>query len=129
MSTQSTVLAGAYLANGTIGNTGVPGAPLVQFSLVVVPSQQKVTGYVHVTQAIGNGNYSGQVSGVIYATGYGEYTQVVSMWGVIHQNGPMPIPVPFEAHIAINGAWEGVGGFHYGYVHVDGVPVAAVANH
>jgi hypothetical protein len=124
MSTQLTPLAGAYLANGTIGNVGMPGAPVVHFSLVVVPGQHKVTGYVHVTQATQNGNLTGQVTGTIYSTGYGEYSQVISLYGTIYPN-LTPYPVPFEAHIAINNDWNGIGGFHYGYVHVEGVPVAA----
>lgn len=78
MSTQSN-LAGAYLAKGSIGNVGMPGAPIVHFSLVVVPSQNSVNGAVQITQATQNGNYQGQVSGKIFATGFGTTTQVVSL--------------------------------------------------
>lgn len=121
----STNLAGAYLAQGTIGNVGMPGAPIVHFSFVVVPSQHKVSGSVEVTQAIQNGNYSGQVSGTLYATGFGTVTQVVAVRGTIHSDGEMPIEIPFEAHLAIDGSWNGTGGFTYANTHVEGVPVAS----
>ncbi|CAM4370535.1 DUF1842 domain-containing protein [Flavobacterium terrigena] len=124
MSTQSN-LEGAYLAQGTIGNVGMSGAPVVNFSFVVVPSQHKVTGSVHVTQAIQNGNYSGQVTGTIYATGFGSVTQVVAIKGMIHSDGDMPIEIPFEAHLAIDGSWNGTGGFAYANTHIENVPVVS----
>lgn len=120
-----TNLEGAYLAQGTIGNVGMPGAPVVHFSFVVVPSQHKVTGSVQVTQATQNGNYSGQVTGTLYATGFGNVTQVVGVTGSIHSDGDMPIEIPFEAHLAIDGSWNGTGGFAYANTHVENVPVAS----
>jgi hypothetical protein len=122
MSAES-ALAGAYLAKGIIGNTGTPGAPVVQFALVVVPGNHKVSGSVQVTQAVQNGNYQGQVQGTIYATGFGEVTQVVAFQGSIHPDGPQPIEIPFEAHLSIGADWRGKGGFSYANVHVENVPV------
>ncbi len=127
MTTQTDIMAGAYLANGTIGNVGMPGAPVVHFSLIVVPSQHNVSGTVHITQAVESGYYSGSVSGKIYATGLGKYTQVVSLRGMIHPNGPMPYEVKFEAHMSIDGSWNGTGGFSYGNEHVENVPVKSVS--
>lgn len=124
MSTQSN-LAGAYLAKGTIGNVGMPGAPIVHFSLVVVPSQNSVNGAVQITQATQNGNYQGQVSGKIFATGFGTTTQVVSLRGNVHSDGVTPIEIPFEAHLALDGSWNGTGGFAYANTHVENVPVVA----
>ena len=121
-----TNLEGAYLAQGTIGNVGMPGAPVVHFSFVVVPSQHKVTGSVQVTQATQNGNYSGQVTGTLYATGFGNVTQVVAVTGTVHSDGDMPIEIPFEAHLAIDGSWNGTGGFTYANTHVENVPVVSV---
>jgi len=124
MTTQSKIMAGAYLAQGTIGNVGLPGAPIVNFSLVVVPGQHKVSGMVQITQAVLNGNYSGQVTGTIYATGFGPITQIVGLTGAVHQDGSNNyVLLPFEAHMAINGEWVGKGGFSYGNVHVEDVPV------
>ena len=124
MSTESN-LAGAYLAQGTIGNVGMPGAPIVHFSFVVVPSQHKVSGAVQITQAIENGNYSGQVTGTLYATGYGNVTQIVAVKGTIHSEGVTPIEIPFEAHMAIDGSWNGTGGFNYATTHIEAVPVTS----
>lgn len=117
-------MAGAYLAKGTIGNVGMPGAPIVEFSLVVVPSTHQVSGSVYVHQAIENGNYTGNVTGTIYATGLGNVTQVVALHGSITPaSGIMPIEIPFEAHMAIDNSWHGTGGFSYLNVHVEHVPV------
>ncbi len=117
-------LAGAYLAKGTIGNVGMPGAPIVEFSLVVVPSTHTVSGTVYISQAIENGNYTGQVTGTIYATGLGSVTQVVAIHGAVTPaSGIMPIEIPFEAHMAIDNSWNGTGGFSYGATHVENVPV------
>lgn len=127
MSTEQNALAGAYLVKGTIGNTGMSGAPIVHFALVVVPSTHRVTGTVQITQAVQGGNYSGEVSGVLYATGFGNVTQVVGLQGIIHPDGPEPLEIPFNAHMAINGEWNGTGGFQYANVHVENVPVTRVA--
>ncbi len=123
MTTQTNIMAGAYLAKGTIGNVGMPGAPVVHFSLIVVPSQRNVSGSVHITQAIQDGNYSGNVSGKIYATGLGEYTKVVGIKGLVNSDAPVPTGIEFEAHMAIDESWNGKGGFNYGNVHVEDVPV------
>ena len=91
MKTNESIMAGAYLAKGTIGNVGTPGAPIVHFSLVVVPSQHNVSGEVHITQAVQGGNYSGKVSGKIYATGLGKVTQIVGLKGIVQPEGPVPV--------------------------------------
>ena len=125
MSPQTNVMAGAYLAKGTIGNVGLPGAPIVHFSLVVVPSQHKVSGTVHITQAVQGGNYNGQVSGTIYATGLGKTTQVVCLRGSVYPSEPAPIEIPFDCHMSIDNTWNGIGGFNYANVHVENVPVTS----
>jgi hypothetical protein len=126
------LLAGAYLAKGTIGNVGTPGAPIVTFSLVVVPSQNSVSGTAVITQAV-NGPDSHivvQVKGKIYATGFGEYTKVVSFQGQYVQSFPPPaigsFLADFDAHLAIDNAWNGKGGFSYYNHQVENVPVTAI---
>ena len=88
----SDLLAGAYLAQGTIGNVGTPGAPIAKFSLVVVPSQHTVTGTVVITQAIPgpDGYIVAPVTGKIYSTGLGKVTQVVSLQGEYVHAVPPP---------------------------------------
>lgn len=123
------LLAGAYLAKGTIGNVGTPGAPIATFSLVVVPSQHTVTGTVVITQAVSgpDSHIVVQVKGRIYSTGLGQYTQVVSLQGQYVHSVPPPaigsFLADFNAHLAIDNAWNGKGGFSYWTHTVENVPV------
>jgi len=127
----SELLAGAYLAKGTIGNVGTPGAPIASFSLVVVPSQHSVSGTVVITQAVQgpDSHIVVQVKGKIFSTGLGQFTQVVSLQGQYIQSVPPPglgtFLAEFNAHLAINNAWDGQGGFSYWKHAVEDVPVAA----
>lgn len=133
MSTQveeKRALIGAYLTSGTIGNLGLPGAPIAHFKLVVVPSKNSVTGTVEITQAIPGPDSNiviKNVHGVIRATGYGSVTHVVSLEGEYnHYLTPPAIGVvreKFTAHLAIDNDWNGRGGFTYGNKSVDDVPV------
>lgn len=123
MSTEKNAISSAYFVRGTIGNSGTPGAPIVHFALVVTPGSHQITGNVQITQAVQNGNYSGRVKGTLYATGFDQVTQVVTLTGSISPDGPMPLELPFEAHMAINGEWNGTGGFNYAGVHIANVPV------
>lgn len=125
------LLAGAYLAKGTIGNVGTPGAPIATFSLVVVPSQNSVSGTVVITQAV-NGPDSHivvPVKGRIYATGFGNFTKVVSLQGEYVQSFPPPaigaFLAEFDAHLAIDNEWNGTGGFSYWRHSIENVPVKA----
>jgi hypothetical protein len=126
----SNVLAGAYLVNGTVGNVGVPGAPIMHFSLVVVPSQNCVNGTVHITQAIAPPNNDivvKNVKGTIRKTGFGSITQVVALEGQYLVSFPPPVIgcylAAFSASMAIDNNWDGSGSFSYGNHDVDNVPV------
>lgn len=127
----SQLLEGAYLAKGTIGNVGKPGAPIATFSLVVVPSQHSVTGTVVITQAVAgpDSHIVVQVKGKIYSTGFGKFTQVVSLQGQYVQSFPPPaigaFLADFDAHLAIDNAWNGEGGFSYYQHQIEKVPVAS----
>lgn len=121
-------LIGAYLVNGTIGNVGMPGAPIMHFSLVVVPSTNSVSGTVEITQAILGGDIVVRnVTGTIRATGYGTVTQVVALEGQYVQSVPPPAIgsylADFSAHMAIDNNWNGKGGFTYGNHNVENVDV------
>ncbi|OXA92096.1 DUF1842 domain-containing protein [Flavobacterium hercynium] len=128
----SELLIGAYLAEGKIGNVGTPGAPIAKFSLVVVPSQNSVSGTVVISQAV-NGPDSHivvQVKGRIYATGFGKYTKAVSLQGQYVQSFPPPalgaFIADFDAHFSVDDEWNGIGGFSYWRHSVENVPVASV---
>jgi hypothetical protein len=130
----SDLLLGAYFAQGTIGNVGTPGAPIAKFSLVVVPSQHSVSGTVVITQAIPgpDSHIVVQVTGKIYGAGIGKVTQLVSLQGEYVHSVPPPkigsFLAKFDAHLAIDNAWNGVGGFSYFNHVVENVPVAAIKN-
>ena len=125
----SDLLAGAYLAKGTIGNVGMPGAPVASFSLVVVPSQHSVSGTVVITQAIQgpDSRIVVEVTGKIYSTGIGKVTQVVGLKGqYIHSVPPPAIGsflANFDAHLAIDNEWNGTGGFSYFGHNIENAPV------
>ncbi len=123
-------IAEAYLTKGTIGNIGMPGAPVAHFSLVVVPSTNSVSGTVEITQAIAGPESNvvvSNVKGQIRATGYGKVTKVVSLEGEYLVSVPPPAIgsylSKFTAHMAIDNNWNGQGGFSYGNNDVEDVPV------
>jgi len=127
---QPSALIGAYLAQGTVGNLGMPGAPIMHYSLVVVPSTGSVSGIVEITQAIappGGHIVVPNVKGVIRKTGFGSVTQIVALEGEYIQSVPPPAIgtylVPFSAHLAIDDGWHGQGGFSYGGTTINNVPV------
>lgn len=129
MSTEN-ALAGAYLVNVTVGDVGSLGAAIVNLSLVVVPSQNKVTGQVHAVQGVENGNFTGEVSGTIYETVFGpDVTQSVNLRGSMYPtNSPhATIEIPIEISLTVNQDWSGKGGFNYLNVHVANVPVQKTA--
>ena len=123
-------LSGAYLVNGTVGNVGTPGAPIMHFSLVVVQSLNTVSGSVEITQAVAPPNgltTIKQVTGVIRATGFGKVTHVVVLDGAYNVDFPPPatgfVTQKFSAHLAIDNEWNGSGGFIYGHSDIENVPV------
>jgi hypothetical protein len=127
MSTPTKPIASVYLVKCLLGKAGLPGAPVASLALLIDPPSHKVTGHVHISQAIQGGDYTGTVEGTIYATGFGNITQVVGLTGSIHPDGPMPLVIAFSANLALNGEWDGTGGFNYGNVHVEDVPVKRIA--
>ena len=130
---QAKTLVGAYLATGLMGNIGMPGAPIMHFSLVVVPSTNTVSGSVEITQALGPEYPSiviKEVSGVIRATGYGKVTKVVALKGEYLVSVQPPAIgtylAQFSAHMAIDDDWNGRGGFSYDNNNIEDVPVQSI---
>jgi hypothetical protein len=123
---------GLYLVNGTAGNIGLPGAPVLRFSLLVNAATGTVSGQARQTQAIPGplGDVLiGNVTGQIRYTGLGQYTKIVSLTGSTVISVPPPAIgsylAPFSAHFAIDDAWTGVGGWTLGDRSVDDIPVQA----
>lgn len=71
----------------------------------------------------------GNVTGHIQATGSGNFTRLVSLQGDAVKNLAPPVIlsvyVPFQAQFAIDGSWEGVGGWTLGTEAVDNMVLHA----
>jgi hypothetical protein len=123
---------GLYLVNGTAGNVGLPGAPILQFSLLVNTTNGAVTGQAQLTQSIqgplGDIHIS-HLTGQVRHTGFGEFTKIVALQGDALISFPPPAIghylAPFSAHFAVEDAWSGVGGWTLGETHIENVPVKA----
>lgn len=123
---QSTsALIGAYHVEGTLGNVGLPGAPIMHFNLVVVPSKNSVSGSVEITQSIAPPNgliFIKNVKGQIHSTGFGKVTQIVALEGD-YTIGASEALIPFRAYMNLENNWTGSGSFTYGSHTVENVPV------
>jgi hypothetical protein len=129
----TSALAGAYLVNGVMGNLNMPGAPIMHFSLVVVPSANSVSGTVEITQALAppyGHIVIHNVKGVIRKTGLGHVTNIIALEGEYVQSVPPPaigsFLQKFNAHMAVDNNFSGFGGFTYGSHNVENVPVKKI---
>ncbi|CAL2104274.1 conserved protein of unknown function [Tenacibaculum sp. 190130A14a] len=122
-----TLIDSAYLTKGTIGNVGMPGAPIAHFSLVVSPASNTVSGIVEITQAVDRAPIRVHVAGNIRYTGYGNVTKIVTLAGEYVVSVPPPAIgsylEKFTAYMDIDNDWNGTGGFTYGNNKVEDVPV------
>lgn len=129
MSNNTVGSVGLYLVNGTGGKIGTPGAPLLKYSLLVNAVTGAITGQAVQTQALAapyNEIHISNITGQVRATGLGSYTKVVTLTGSAVISFPPPAIgsylAPFSAHIAVDNAWNGVGGWTLGNTNVENVP-------
>ena len=118
-------LIGAYNVKGTLGNLDLLGAPIMHFNLVVVPSENTVSGSVEIIQAIAPpyGHISIQnLKGQIRATGFGGVEQIVALEGN-YTIGASEVLYSFNASMNLKMNWEGSGSFTYGEQTIENVPV------
>src|SRR4051794_3615702 len=117
--------------DGTIGNVGTPGAPVLNFSLVnwvgpVLDGQLigSVVGHVHITQAVSPPvDIKAQVHGKSYMRGEQMFIEIIGVGAVPF--APPAIGSKYEtitATIAVE-SMRGAGVFAYGGTHVGPVPV------
>ena len=113
------------IITGTIGSLVDLNAPFVTFNLTLDTETHKVNGSVQIsTNPPEDKPYSGNVTGTVYATGYGPYVQVIALQGTIPSNNPItPIEFPFNAHMALEAGDKGVGGFNFQGKHLENQPV------
>lgn len=118
-----------YFVKGTIGNIGIPGAPLASFALEVLLLKNAVKGTVVITQAVNmlESDIVVQVTGKIHDTGFGQFTKVVSLQGQYLQYfSPLEkatFLADFDAHFAIDNGWNGIGGFSCYNYQIENEPV------
>jgi len=133
MATSTISTIGLYLVNGIAGNEGTPGAPILHFSLLVNAASGKVSGQAEVTQALAapyDKIHIGNITGQILGAGFGDITQLVALKGEAIVSFPPPAigsyVESFTASFAINGEWNGRGGWVLGNQKIDDVPVHKV---
>src|ERR1700709_694259 len=93
MATSTVGKIGLYLVNGVAGNEGMPGAPLLHFSLRVSPPPGAVTGQAEQTQAVAGPASKiqiGNITGHVRAAGLGKFTQLVTLQGSAVMSLPPP---------------------------------------
>ncbi|PHS10338.1 MAG: hypothetical protein COA88_02535 [Kordia sp.] len=125
LTAENKALIDTYNVIGTLGNVGMPGAPIMHFNLAVVPSENTVSGSVKIIQAIAPpyGQISIQnVKGQIRATGYGDVEQIVALEGN-YTIGASDVLYSFKASMNLKMNWEGTGTFTYGDQTVENVHV------
>jgi uncharacterized protein DUF1842 len=118
---------------GTLGNVGIPGAPVMHFSLLCNPVTHTAAGTVEITQAIAPPNgliVIQNVSGSFRELATGLLTYVVQLTGEYFYTLPPPafgtIRYPFSAHMVIENLkpkFTGRGGFTYNGHNIENVPV------
>jgi hypothetical protein len=118
------------LAEGTIGDVGTPDAPIAVFNLVILPSKNFVSGTVVIKQsAKDSDDITMKVEGKIHATGFGQFTKVVSLYGQYMEFFPTEtigtFLADFDAHFLVDDSWNGTGGFTYYKNQIENVPVEA----
>lgn len=129
----ATPLAGLYRACGTIGNVGMPGIPFSHYQLLVNPASSTVSGIVHITQAVQgpNADITVEVKGTIRKTGFGTVKTLVQFGGEFTTSSPPPAiaiyQTPYTAHMVLDDAWNGKGGFEYLSTRVEDAPAKSVA--
>lgn len=116
-----------YLACGIIGDVKRVGSPIAHFKLMVDEKSSKVVGVVQITQATVSQPIVVDITGVIRYAGLGSITKIVALEGQYTQSVPPPAIGTwlenFSAHMGIDNAWNGRGGFTFGHHVVEDVPV------
>lgn len=121
-----TIIKGDYFVKGVLGNLNVPIAPLLYFSLLI--DSNTISG----TVILSNPLYSEDiiikdVVGTIHTTPYNVMVQIVNIKGTHRIYNYKSIEKEsikyFEAFIAIEKDWTGVGSFTYDHHTTENVTV------
>jgi len=111
---------------GTMGFAPNLLATIVNFSLLVHPTNHTVSGTVTINVGTDKKTYTGKVTGTVYSTGYNDVVRVLGLKGSIPSDNKLtPLQFPFEANMALKADWNGTGGFSFQGQHEEKVPVIA----
>ena len=118
MSTKSTII-------GILGSSVNLNEEYVNFTLMLDPDTHKVHGSVKIyTNPPSEKPFIGNVTGTVYATGFGSFVKGITLQGTIPSNKPLvPIEFPFSAHLNLESDTKGIGGFNFQGKHLENLPV------
>ncbi|CAL2091412.1 DUF1842 domain-containing protein [Tenacibaculum sp. 190524A05c] len=112
---------------GVMGEIADPLSPVLQFSLLVHPYENTVSGTVKLT--ISNGEeevYSGQVTGSTHASGFKESVRLINIRGNFPpQHKLSGIVLPFETNMSLDSDWNGSGGMTFKGRNYEKLPIKA----
>ncbi|CAL2057409.1 DUF1842 domain-containing protein [Tenacibaculum sp. 190524A05c] len=110
---------------GVMGEIPDPLSPVLQFSLLVHPYENTVSGTVKLT--ISNGEeeiYSGQITGSTHASGFKESVRLINIRGNFPpQHKLSGIVFPFEANMSLDSDWNGSGGMTFKGRNYEKLPI------
>jgi len=129
----ATNLRGIYLVAGSAGDEADLNATILRFALLVNDASGQISGQAQIQEqgVVGPNSETniGNVTGHIQALDFGSITKLVALKGEAVVTLPPPVVLsivqPFQAHFAIDDAWEGIGSWTLGSQTVSNVPVRA----
>ena len=135
MPTATSLTSTYQVVTGIARTDAVLSSPILRFTLLVNEVSGQVCGHGQITEQelleipnneINIGNITGQIQG----TGVGSFTRLVSLQGYADVRTLPPPKIGtfykfFQAQFAIDGAWDGVGGWTLSSQTVDNVAVHA----
>jgi hypothetical protein len=116
-----------------VGVEPIAGAPTLKLSLVVNAVTGQVNGTAQITQALPPpyDTIDLSVSGSLHHTGLGEDVRLIALTGTYVVSVPPPAIGSYLAHfnaaLAVNAAWNGVGSYTYGNHTVSNAVVTKAA--
>ncbi|CAL2077060.1 DUF1842 domain-containing protein [Tenacibaculum sp. 190524A05c] len=110
---------------GVMGEIADPLSPVLQFSLLVHPYENTVSGTVKLTLSNGEEEvYSGQVTGSTHASGFKESVRLINIRGNFPpQHNLSGIVLPFEANMSLDSDWNGSGGMTFKGKNYEKLPI------
>ncbi len=112
---------------GMMGEVTDPLSPVLNFSLLVHPSENTVSGTVKLTISDGQEEiYSGQVAGTTHASGFKDVVRLINIRGNFPPQYKLSgIVLPFETNMSLDSDWDGSGGMTFKGRNYENLPIKA----